>query len=258
MTLRERIFEMILQAGEGHIPSAFSIIDILEHLYAHVLKHDPRSPGWSDRDYFILSKGHGCAALYAVLEKHGYLQKKEVDNFSRFESILGGHPDRTKMPGAEASTGSLGHGLGIAAGLTAGLRIQGKPNRVFALVGDAECNEGTIWETALIASHRQLGSLVCIVDNNRSASVVLPMPNFVKKFEAFGWEAQEIDGHSGKEIKEVFSKIQCSREGKPIAIIANTIKGKGISFMEADFGYWHHRTPVGKDLEQAWEELKAI
>lgn len=256
MTLRERILDMILKAGEGHIPSAFSIIDILEYLYAKVLKHDPQRPDWSERDYFILSKGHGCAALYAVLEKHGYLQKEEVENFSRFENILGGHPDRTKVPGAEASTGSLGHGLPMAAGLAMGLRIQGKQNRVFTLVGDAECNEGTVWETALVASHRQLGSLVCIVDNNRSAEVVLPIPNFVKKFETFGWETYEIDGHSPAEISEVFSKIQCVAVGRPIAIVANTVKGKGVSFMEADFGHWHHRTPEGKDLEQALSELR--
>ncbi len=256
MTLRERIFEMILKAGRGHIPSSFSIIDIIDYLYDHVLQHDPENPTWSERDYFVLSKGHGCAALYVVLEKHGYIHQKDLESFLCFESILGGHPDRTKIPGAEASTGSLGHGMGMAVGMALSLRIQKKPNRVFTLVGDAECNEGTIWEAVLVASHRQLGSLVCIVDNNRSAEKVLPVPNFAKKFEAFGWETYEIDGHSEREIGDVFSKLKYVSIGKPIVIVANTVKGKGVSFMEADFGAWHHRTPEGVELEQARRELK--
>lgn len=256
-SMRERILDMIVRRGEGHLPSAFSIVDIVEYLYDHVLRVDPQQPHWPDRDYFILSKGHGCAALYVVLEKHGFLRAEQLDAYATFDSILGGHPDRTKVPGAEASTGSLGHGLSMAVGLAMGLRVLGKTNRVFVLVGDAECNEGMVWEAALVASHRALGSLVCIVDNNRSADKVLPVKNFAEKFAAFGWHAVEMDGHDQAEFRSTFDALRPSLEGKPTAIIANTIKGKGVSFMEADFGKWHHKVPTGDELAQAYAELLA-
>lgn len=256
-TMREKILDMIVKFGEGHLPSSFSIVDIIEHLYDRVLRHDPKRPDWSERDYFVLSKGHGCAALYVVLEKHGYLTHEQLDNYCRFDSILGGHPDRTKVPGVEASTGSLGHGLQMAVGIAMGLRIQGKPNRVFALVGDAECNEGTTWEAALVAAHRELGNLVCIVDNNKSSEVVLPVRRWVDKFTTFGWDAREIDGHDPRALTDTFSSLPTKPTGKPIMIVANTVKGKGVSFMEADFGKWHHKVPVGTELEQAYTELRA-
>jgi transketolase len=245
---------MIYKAGEGHIPSAFSIIDIVSYLYDKALKFDPKNPYWEDRDYFVLSKGHGCAALYVVLEKHGFITQKDLDNKSKLGGILGGHPDRTRVPGAEASTGSLGHGIVTAMGIALGLKILKKENKVFVLVGDGECNEGTVWETALVASNLKLGNLCCIVDLNGSAEQVLPMPNLVKKWEAFGWEAHEINGHNQKEIEGVFNKIKLEAGSKPKVIVANTIKGKGVSFLEIP-GPWHYKVPNKEELVMIYMEL---
>lgn len=252
--LRKKIVDIVYNAGEGHIPSAFSIIDIIAFLYEHVLKFDPKNPKLEDRDYFILSKGHGCAALYVVLEKYGFITQKDLDNKSKKGCILGGHPDRTKVPGAEASTGSLGHGIVTSMGIALGLRIKNKNNKVISLVGDGECNEGTIWETALVAANLKLGNLCCIVDNNGSTAQVLPVPDFPKRFEAFGWETYEINGHNQKEIEDVFKKIKFEHNSKPKAIIANTIKGKGVSFMETH-GPWHYKVPNKGELQLIYKEL---
>jgi len=257
-TRRERILDMIVRRGEGHIPSSFSIVDIVAYLYGDVLRHDPKDPSFEGRDRFILSKGHGCAALYVVLEEHGYLEPQDLIDYATHGGILGGHPDRTRVPGAEASTGSLGHGLPMAVGVAIGLRIRGRNERVFVLVGDAECNEGTVWESALVAAARKLGNLVLIVDNNRSAEVVLPIPDFVAKFRAFGWRTSEIDGHDKAAMDGVFERLETSPEGAPTVIVANTVKGKGISFMERDFGKWHHRVPEGEELVAAYAEIRAV
>lgn len=254
--LRKKIVEMICKAGEGHIPSAFSIIDIVDYLYDSVLKFDPKDPNGEDRDYFILSKGHGCAALYVVLAKHGFISQADLDSKSKFGSILGGHPDRTKVPGAEASTGSLGHGIVTALGLALGLKIRKMNNRVFVLVGDGECNEGTVWETALVAANLNLGNLCCIVDNNGSAAQVLPMPDLPGKWRSFGWDAYEIDGHDQGQIKEVFGKLTFSFDSRPKVIVANTIKGKGVSFMQGH-GPWHYKIPDEKEVRCIYEELDA-
>ncbi|MBX7136856.1 MAG: transketolase [Oligoflexia bacterium] len=252
--LRLKIVEMIRTAGEGHIPSAFSIIDIIAHLYDHVLKVDPSKPDWDERDYFILSKGHGCAALYVVLEKHGFITQHDLNTKSKPGGILGGHPDRTKVPGAEASTGSLGHGAVTAMGLALGLRIRGKRNRVFALLGDGECNEGTIWETALVASNLKLGNLCFVVDENGSAAQVLPMTDLSRKWEAFGWEAQDINGHDGKELAAAFEDLSFNFTGKPKVIVAHTLKGKGVGFLEGH-GAWHYKIPNDTEYAAIRKEL---
>ena len=252
--LRKKIVDMTCRAGEGHIPSAFSIVDIIDYLYKKVLKYDPKKPQWEGRDYFVLSKGHGCAALYVVLEKNGFITQNDLDNKSKMTGILGGHPDRTKVPGAEASTGSLGHGIVTAMGIALGLKIKGKNNKVFALVGDGECHEGPIWETALVAAHQKLGNLCVIVDSNGSAEQILPIPDFAKKWEIFGWEAHEMDGHSENEFVEVFTKLQFDTNSKPKLIIARNIKGKGVGFMETH-GPWHYKIPNTCELEQIYKEL---
>ncbi len=252
--LRKKIVDMVYRAGEGHIPSAFSIIDIIAYLYEKVIKFDPKNPDWNERDYFVLSKGHGCAALYVVLEKYGYIKQYDLDNKSKKGAILGGHPDRTKVPGAEASTGSLGHGLPTTLGIALGLKLRGKKNKVIVFVGDGECNEGTIWESALIASNLKLGNLCCIVDNNGSAAQVLPVADLKLKFDAFGWETYVIDGHNQKELEEVFKKIRFEFSGKPKLIVANTVKGKGVSFMETH-GPWHYKVPNKEELELIYKEL---
>ena len=242
---------MIYRSKEGHIPSSFSIVDIIHYLYANVLKFDAKNPKWDGRDYFILSKGHGCAGLYVVLHRFGFLTKEEMLSYSLKGGILGGHPDMTKVPGAEASTGSLGHGFPTAAGIALGLKIQQKPNRVFALLGDGECNEGTIWETALVASGRSLDNLTAIVDLNGSSAQLLPIDPLGDKWRSFGWNVVECNGHDEADIKKAFSS---QVTGKPNVIIAHTIKGKGVSFVEGH-GKWHHRIPSLEELELIFKEL---
>lgn len=249
--LRQQIAKMVYRSKEGHIPSAFSIVDLIHFLYAEVLRVDSKNPQWEGRDYFILSKGHGAAALYVVLRKFGFLSDEDIEAYSTRRGILGGHPDVTKVPGVEASTGSLGHGFPTAAGIALGLKIQNKSNRVFALLGDGECNEGTVWETALVAAKQQLTRLTAIVDLNQSAAQVLPVDPLADKWKSFGWAVQEIDGHSEKEIRQAFLNLS---ETRPNAIIAHTVKGKGVSFVEGH-GKWHHRIPTAEELAHIIEEL---
>ena len=219
--LRRRIVQMITKAGEGHIPSAFSIVDIIANLYEKVLTPD---------DYFILSKGHGCAALYAVLEKRGVIRPEDIDAYGTFNGVLGGHPDRTKAPGVLCSTGSLGHGFPMAVGLALGLKIQKKPGRVYVLIGDGECHEGTTWEAARVAPHLDL-DLCVIVDDNKSAEQLIPNSNLEEQFKAFGWN-----------------------EGNCVAIVAATTKGDGVSFIEGH-GKWHHRIPNPQEFKAIMAEL---
>ncbi|PIS02118.1 MAG: transketolase [Chlamydiae bacterium CG10_big_fil_rev_8_21_14_0_10_42_34] len=250
--LRKEIVEMIFRAKEGHIPSSFSIIDIIHHLYSKVLKFDPNNPKWEERDYFILSKGHGGVALYVVLHKFGFLNQEHILSYSLKGGILGGHPDSTKVPGAEACTGSLGHGFPTAAGVALGLKIQQKPNRVYALLGDGECNEGTIWETALVAAKQRLSNLTAIIDFNGSAAQILPVDPLADKWRAFGWNVVEIDGHDENQLELAFS---APRKEGPLAVIAHTTKGKGVSFIEGH-GKWHHKIPTHEELKLIFEELK--
>ena len=246
---------MIFSAKEGHIPSSFSIVDIINYLYERVLTFDSKAPEWTERDFFILSKGHGCAGLYVVLHKYGFITDEDLQNYSSSEGILGGHPDSTCVPGVEASTGSLGHGFPTAMGLALGLKIQNRRNKVFCLVGDGECNEGTIWETALVASGRQLGNLVAIVDLNQSSAQILPIEPFEDKWISFGWEVYTIDGHLQEDFERVFNQLDFTLEGKPKVIIANTIKGKGVSFIEGH-GKWHHKMPNEEELASIMRELE--
>src|SRR3990167_5221262 len=217
--LRRRMVEMITKSGEGHIPSAFSIVDIIATLYEKVLTPD---------DYFILSKGHGCAALYVVLEQRGVLRGLDIESYGTFNGMLGGHPDRTKVPGVLCSTGSLGHGLPMAVGLALGLKIQGKKGRVFVLVGDGECHEGTTWEAALVAKNLWLNNLYVIVDRNKSADQILPFENLTTQFRQFGWTAIQIDGHD-VDARE-FEHLRLGGFMRPKVFVAHTTKGKGVSF----------------------------
>ena len=253
--LRLKIVEMVHRSGEGHIPSSFSIVDIIEYLYGNTLRYKKSEPAWDERDYFILSKGHGCGALYAVLHKYGFLSDQEILDYSSSKGILGGHPDMTKVPGAEASTGSLGHGFPTAVGLAMGLRIQNKNNRIYALVGDGECHEGTVWEAANIANNQSLGNLCVVVDWNGSAAQLMPKDDLLGKWSAFGWESYEMDGHSTEEFRRVFEELKFQMTGKPKAILAKTTKGKGVSFIEGH-GKWHHRIPNREELHAIMRELK--
>lgn len=249
--LRKSITQMIYHAKEGHIPSSFSIVDLIYFLYREVLRIDPKKPSAEERDYFVLSKGHGCAALYVVLHKVGILKAQDLHTYSSKEGILGGHPDCTKVPGVEASTGSLGHGFVTAAGIALGLKIQNKNNKVYALLGDGECNEGTIWETALVAAKQKLEHLTAVIDLNGSADQILPVAPLADKWRAFGWDVIEIDGHSEEDMERAFLQ---NHSDKPKAVIAHTVKGKGVSFLEGH-GKWHHRIPTEEELELILQEL---
>ncbi len=252
--LRKKIIEMIYRAKEGHVGSSFSIVDIIEHLYAKILRYRAIDPLWPDRDYFILSKGHGGSALYVVLHKYGFLTDQHLETYSQKGGILGGHPDRTCVPGVEASTGSLGHGFSTAMGLALGLKIQDKPNRVFTLLGDGECHEGTIWESANVANNRRLGNLCAIIDWNGSAAQLMPRDNLPEKWRAFGWDVFEVDGHNSVELDRVFNSLTFEMEGTPKAVVAHNIKGKGVSFTEGH-GKWHSRIPDDEELAAIFKEL---
>ncbi len=222
-----RILDLANKGGEGHVPSSLSILDILDTLYERFINKNKLNK-------FILSKGHGCLSFYAVLEK--YKVVKNLDDFCSFNSNFGGHPDKNKITGVESSTGSLGHGFPFACGISMAKKIKNEKGKIFVLIGDGECNEGTIWETLLLASHHKLNNLICIVDKNKSTDRVLKIDNLKKKFNSFNWDCVEINGHDKKAlIKSV--KLQ---KKKPLAIIAKTIKGKGVPFMENN-PEWHHK-----------------
>jgi transketolase len=254
--LRIKIAKMVFKAKEGHIPSSFSIVDIVEFLYGNILRYDPNNMKSNERDYFILSKGHGAAALYAVLHKYGILSDEDIENYSLSGGILGGHPDMTKVPGAEASTGSLGHGFPTAMGVALGLKIQNKNNHVYTLLGDGECHEGTIWESANVANNLRLGNFCAIVDWNGSASQLMPLDNLIAKWSAFGWEVHEVDGHSLEALRNCFGSLSFSLHGTPKVILAKNIKGSGVKFLEGH-GQWHHKIPSINELDEIIRELSA-
>jgi len=254
--LRLEIVDLVRRGNGGHIPSGFSIVDIIDTVYGQFLKYDSNNPQWEDRDYFILSKGHGCSALYVVLHKYGFLSDQDMQEYLSYNGILGGHPDRTKVPGAEASTGSLGHGLPFSLGIALGLKIQKKDNKVIVLVGDGECHEGTIWESALVAQNLSLNNLCCFVDYNGSAAQILPHPNIVGQWGSFGWNVCEIDGHDINEICDILKSFYAGEFSAPTAIIAHTVKGKGVSFMETH-GPWHYKVPNENEYQMIVEELNS-
>ena len=253
--LRKQIAWMTHHAGEGHIPSAYSIVDMVEYLYDNFLKFDPKNPQWAERDYFVLSKGHGCAALYVVLAKHEFIGLKDLEDKDTESGILGCHPDRNKVPGVEASTGSLGNGIGMSVGIALGLKVLGKANKVICLIGDGESNEGTVWESALVAAKYQLGNLCVIADHNGSADLVLPVTNPEEKWGAFGWAVHSINGHDTEQFARALDNIDFAHGPQPSVIVAHTKKGKGVRFMEENFGYWHSRVPNDEQLQMIYDEL---
>ena len=253
--LRKTIVETITRSGEGHIPSSFSIIDIIDCIYSNHLNFDAKKPECELRDYFVLSKGHGGLALFVVLQKFGFITEDDMQNYGTFDGILGGHPDRTKVPGVEASTGSLGHGLPYSLGIALGQKIKSTNNKIFTLVGDGECHEGTIWESALVAQNLKLNNLCCIVDYNLSSAQILPHPNLKQQWASFGWNVLEVDGHNYDEMDTAFSLFKNGESSAPTVIIANTIKGKGVSFLESH-GPWHHKIPNQSEFDAIMGELK--
>lgn len=260
--IRIDIVRMIAEAGSGHPGGSLSCTDILTALYyGGVMKHDPADPKMADRDWFFLCKGHAAPALYAVLAHAGYFPTEELMSLRKLGTRLQGHPDSSMVPGVEVSTGSLGQGLSIAAGVAAGLKLDGQDSAVFAVLGDGECEEGQVWEAAMFAAHRNLDNVVAIVDNNglqidgKITDVCNP-EDLGAKFEAFGWTVDQVDGHDIEALIELLGKLKAQRDGKPHAVIAKTVKGKGVSFMENQAG-WHGKAPNAEQLEAALAELQA-
>ena len=258
-SIRISALKMANSGGGSHIGSALSIADILAVLYGNVLKYDPKNPKSEDRDRFILSKGHAGAAVYAALALSNFFPKKKLDTHYQNGSDLSGHISHKNVPGVELSTGSLGHGLSVGTGFAKNAKLNNKSHKVFVLLSDGECDEGSIWEAAMFSSHHKLDNLIAIIDYNKLQSLdtiknTLELEPFTLKWESFGWNAIEIDGHDHTQIKNVSSNIPVNI-GKPTAIICHTIKGKGVSFMENSV-LWHYRCPKGTEFQKAYNELE--
>ena len=257
--IRADVLRATTGAGSGHPGGSLSATDILVTIYWKVLRHDPKNPSWPDRDRFILSKGHSAPALYAVLAKRGYFPDQELRHLREHESMLQGHPDATRTPGVEVSSGSLGNGLSIASGVASALKLDGKTSRVYCLLGDGECDEGLVWEAAMFAAHKKLSNLTAIVDRNGlqidgPTEKVISLEPLADKWRAFNWYVIRVDGHSHTQLLAAFEEAK-STTGKPTVIIADTIKGKGVSFMEGVVSF-HGKACTEAELTAACRELE--
>jgi transketolase len=258
--IRHRSLQMVSSAKSSHIGTAFSSVDLLAVLYGEMLSVRPTDPAWSDRDRFILSKGHGCVALYCALAERGFFPLEELDTFYQDGSDLMGHASHKGVLGVELSTGSLGHGLPVATGMALAAHRDGNRHRVVALLSDGECDEGSNWEAILFAGHHRLDNLVAIVDFNKIQSLgrvdeVMELEPLGDKWKAFHWAVREIDGHDFGQIRNALGAVPFE-PGKPSCIVAHTVKGKGVSFMEDDL-LWHYRSPDADEYERAMTELEA-
>lgn len=255
---RVQVIKMIYRAQSGHPGGSLSCMDILTALYFHHLRINPQEPAWENRDRFVLSKGHAAPALYVVLAELGYFPKETLFTLRQLGSILQGHPDMRKTPGVEMSTGSLGNGLSVGIGMALGARLARKNYHVYALVGDGEVDEGGIWEAAMAASKYKLDNLTAICDFNRvqldgPIEEIMPLDPLPEKWEAFNWNVIEMDGHNMGEILDALDKARQVR-GRPTVIVAHTVKGKGVSFMEGKF-QWHGNAPNEEEYKIALKEL---
>ncbi len=264
--LRILIIEMLLQAKSGHPGGSLSAIDLITALWFNEMRGvESATQLTPDRDRFVLSKGHAVPALYAVLAKKGFIKVEDLKTLRQTGSPLQGHPDRVRMPIVEASTGSLGQGLSVAQGMAMGLRLEGKKSRVYCMVGDGEIQEGQIWESAMSCSKYQLSNLCLILDNNGGqidgpTSEVMPLEPIADKWRAFGWHVIEIDGHNMDQILKAYQEARKLHETgslKPVFILAHTIKGKGVSFMEKKIE-WHGVAPKPEEAKNATEEIKKL
>ena len=255
--IRKHAVNMTSTGGSSHIGSILSIADILAVLYGSVLNYKADNPKWQSRDRFILSKGHAGAGVYAVLAESGFMSVDKLKTHYKNGSDLSGHVSHKGIPGVEFSTGSLGHGLPVAAGMALAAKINEDEHTVYVLMSDGECDEGSNWEAALFAPHHKLDNLVVIIDRNKLQSIhsteeTLGLEPFVDKWQAFGWNVVDVDGHDHEQL---ISACNSKMVGKPLCIMANTTKGKGISFMENQV-LWHYRSPQGKEYEAAIKELE--
>lgn len=248
-------------AGAGHYSSTFSCAELFAALYYGHLRINPADPKWPDRDRFVLSKGHAAIGLYPVLADLGYFDGKLLDDYTRFGSPFGDHPDMKKVPGADFSSGSLGHGLSIGLGMALGGRVQGRSFRTYVMLGDGELHEGQVWEAAMAASHFRLRSLVAIVDRNGlcidgHTEQIMAIEPIEQRFAAFGWATRRIDGHDFDEILAAFDALEPAGEGKPQLIVADTVKGRGVERMEMALN-WHVGNLAGGDYDEVLAEIEA-
>jgi transketolase len=257
--IRCDIIDMICTAAAGHPGGSLSAADVVTALYFRVMRIDPKNPDWPDRDRFILSKGHACPVWYAALAERGYFDKSHLKTLRRMGSILQGHPDMLKTPGIDMTAGSLGHGLPAGLGMALAGRLQQKDYHVFVVIGDGESQEGSIWEASMAAPNFKLDNLTAILDynhlqNDYSVEDIMPIHPVVDKWQAFGWHVIEIDGHNMTQVVQALEEAK-SHKGAPTMIVANTVKGKGVSYME-NVCEWHGKAPCQEEAEQALEELR--
>jgi len=262
LTLRQRLVTTSSTAKIPHLGSCLSCVELLVALYWQELRIDPARPEDPDRDRFLLSKGHGAPILFQVLAERGFFPLERLEDFGKAGSVFHEHPPKPGyIPGIEAATGSLGHGLPMALGMALAARIQHRPTRCYALLSDGECNEGSIWEAALLAASQKVHSLTAIIDFNKwqatgRSQEVMALDPLAAKWEAFGWHAQEIDGHDFEAIAAALAAARAEPE-RPSVIVAHTVKGKGVSYMEDD-NNWHYRTPSSEELAAALAELEPV
>ena len=255
--IRTDLLKMICEAKAGHTGGSLSCTDILTVLYYSVMKINPSNPNWEERDRFILSKGHSVESYYCILADKGFFPKEDLKTFSKFGSKLIGHPNN-EIPGIEMNTGSLGHGLPIAVGMALAAKIDGKSYRVFVLMGDGEQEEGSVWEGAMAATHYRLDNLIAIIDRNKlqmsgNTEDIMGLEPLEEKWKSFGWEVIAVDGNDVEQLENALKSAPIIKN-KPTILMAYTIKGKGVSFME-NVADWHHRIPTYEQLQQAIEEL---
>ena len=254
--LRVNAIKMINKGGSSHVGSVLSIADILSVLYGAVLNFRSSNPKWNNRDRFILSKGHAGAGIYAALAESGFFSLEMLKDYCKNGSVFSGHVSHKNIPGIEFSTGSLGHGLPVSCGIAYAAKLDKKTHKIYCLMSDGELGEGSNWEAILFASHHKLNNLIAIIDRNKLQSLksteeTLKLEPLTNKFESFGWSVSEVDGHSHEDL---VNNLNHTKSKKPRAIIANTTKGKGVSYMENSVE-WHYRTPLDNDYIQAMKEL---
>lgn len=257
--IRRYVIQMIYDASSGHTGGSLSCVDILTVLYFHTMKHDPNNIKDQNRDRLILSKGHGCPALYAILAESGYFPIEELKTLRKLGSRLQGHPDANMLPGIEVSSGSLGQGLSIACGIALGGKIDKKDFKTYVLLGDGECQEGQIWEAVMFASHHKLDNLIVIIDRNDyqidgKTEDIMSLEPLEDKFKSFVWNVCKCDGNNIRDLMTTFHDVLDKPNGRPTVIIAHTIKGKGIKFMENDNSF-HGKAPNKEEMEKAIKEL---
>lgn len=257
LDVRKSVLDIIYRTKSPHVGSSFSAVEVLTALYFKILRISPEDRAGEERDRFILSKGHACATLYAVLAMRGFMSREDLAGFAVDGGLLEHHPNIDLGRGIEVSTGSLGHGLSIGAGMALAGRADGRNYRVLVLLSDGELNEGSVWEAVMFAGHHRLGNLIAIVDANKMQALgftreILHLEPIAEKWKSFGWEAREVNGHSFEEIFSAFESLPADR---PLVVVLNTVKGKGVSFMENNI-LWHYRCPDAGEYERALRELR--